>query len=147
MSVVIRLKRTGRRNRPCYRISVADSRSPRDGHVLENLGLYDPIAVNSEQQENLEVERARHWLRHGAKPSATVHALFKRNGVYEGDLERGKEKVRKRPGRKKVTATRTRKQAAKSARADAKVARQAERKAAKSAVRKAAAAADAATEE
>lgn len=146
MSVVIRLKRTGRRNRPCYRISVADSRSPRDGHVLENLGLYDPIAASAEQQNTLEVERARHWLRHGAKPSATVHALFKRNGVYEGDLERGKEKVRKRPGRKKVTATRTRKHAAKSARADAKVARQVERKVAKHAARKAASA-DAATEE
>ena len=44
MAVVIRMKRTGRRNRPCYRISVADSRCPRDGNVLENLGLYDPVS-------------------------------------------------------------------------------------------------------
>ena len=44
MAVVIRMKRSGRKNRPCYRISVADSRDPRDGRTLESLGLYDPIA-------------------------------------------------------------------------------------------------------
>lgn len=147
MAVVIRLKRTGRRNRPCYRISVADSRSPRDGRVLENLGLYDPIASAEERQHTLEVERARHWLQHGAKPSQTVHALFKKHGVYEGDLELGKEKPRKRPGRKTVTKTRTRKHAAKAARAEAKQARQAERKATKLAARKAAKAAAAEGEE
>ena len=138
MAVVIRLKRTGRRNRPCYRISVADSRSPRDGRVLEHLGIYDPISVSAERQHTLDVERARHWLQHGAKPSATVHALFKKHAVYEGDLELGKDKVRKRPGRKKATQTRARKHAAKAARADAKTARQTERKAAKHAARKAA---------
>ncbi len=143
MAVVIRLKRTGRRNRPCYRISVADSRFPRDGRVLENLGLYDPIAKDPERQHTLEVERARHWLRQGAKPSETVHALFKRHGVYEGDLELGKGKVRRRPGRKKATATRARKHAAKEARAQAKKARAAERKVAKRAAAKAAAAAEA----
>lgn len=141
MAVVIRLKRTGRRNRPCYRISVADSRSPRDGRVLDNLGLYDPIASGEERQHTLNVERARHWLEHGAKPSPTVHSLFKKHGVYEGDLELKGQEPNKRPGRKKATKTRARKQAAKAARAEAKDGRRAERKAAKSAAAKAAKAA------
>ncbi len=54
MTVVIRMKRTGRRNRPCYRISVADRRFPRDGRTLENLGLYDPISSNPEAQVTLK---------------------------------------------------------------------------------------------
>lgn len=142
MAVVIRLKRTGRRNRPCYRISVADSRSPRDGRVLESLGLYDPISKNEENQHTLNVERAQHWLRHGAKPSETVHSLFKKHGVYVDGLELGKTKVRRRPGRKAVTKTRTRKHAAKAARAEAKSSRRTERNVARAAVKKAAAAAE-----
>ena len=96
MSVVIRMKRTGRRNRPCYRISVADSRLPRDGRTLDTLGLYDPIASSEERQVNLDVERAKHWLARGAKPSDTVRSLFKRAGVYEGMEFKPK---RKRKGR------------------------------------------------
>ena len=59
MAVVIRMKRTGRRNRPCYRISVADSRWPRDGRFLESIGLYDPVAPSEENQVVVDVERAR----------------------------------------------------------------------------------------
>ena len=143
MAVVIRMKRTGRRNRPCYRISVADSRSPRDGRTLETLGLYDPVAENAEAQHTLKVERARYWLSQGAKPSATVHTLFKRHEVYEGELELKPQAPRKRPGRKKVTAKGTRRVTTKSARAEAKVARQAERIAARRAAKKAAEAASA----
>lgn len=140
MAVVIRLKRTGRRNRACYRISVADSRSPRDGRVLENLGLYDPVHPTKEQQSTLDVERARHWLEHGALPSETVRSLFKRHGVY---ADWGTPaKPRKRPGRKKVTAKRTARAAAKTARTEAKTARHAERVAAKRAAAKAEAAAE-----
>ena len=83
MSVVIRMKRTGRRNRPCYRISVADSRSPRDGRTLESLGLYDPVCKDDEKQTTLNVDRARHWLSNGAQPSETVRSIFKRMGVFE----------------------------------------------------------------
>lgn len=140
MAVVIRLTRTGRRNRPCYRINVADSRSPRDGRNLDTLGIYDPIATATESRHTVDVDRARRWLSQGAKPSPTVHTLFKAHGVYEGELELGKERVRKRPGRRKATATRKRKQAAKAARAQAKEARRAERKTAKLAASKAAAA-------
>lgn len=126
MAVVIRLKRTGRRNRPCYRISVADSRWPRDGRTLETLGLYDPLAKNPEMQRTLKVERARHWLGLGALPSETVHSIFRKMGVYEGDLAPRYVK-RDRSGRKKVTARRQRRQAEKAARASRKEARRNER--------------------
>ena len=82
MAVVIRMKRSGRKNRPCYKISVADSRSPRDGRVLESLGLYDPIASVAEARLSLDVERARHWIERGAQPSETVRSIFKRQGVF-----------------------------------------------------------------
>ena len=104
MAVVIRMKRTGRRNRPCYRITVADSRSPRDGKFIENLGLYDPVSPNTEAQVTLDVERAKHWLSQGATPSDTVRSILKKNGALEGLPE---PKRRKRTGRRKVTAKRT----------------------------------------
>jgi len=134
MSVVIRMKRTGRRNRPCYRISVADSQLPRDGKVLESLGLYDPICSTEENQLTLDVERARHWVTQGAKPSETVHSIFKRSGVYEG-LPAKKHK--KRTGRGTATATRRAKLAAKAERAGRKEARRTERIAARRAAAKA----------
>ena len=144
MAVVIRMKRTGRRNRPCYRISVADSRSPRDGRVLETLGLYDPVSPNAEKQVTLNVEKAQEWLRNGAKPSETVHSIFKRQGVYVDDLDRQKttSKVRPRPGRKKATAKSARRTAAKTMRTERKSARQTDRIAAKRAAAKAAEAAE-----
>ncbi|MDP6540158.1 MAG: 30S ribosomal protein S16 [Planctomycetota bacterium] len=134
MAVVIRLKRTGRRNRPCYRISVADRRSPRDGRTIDHLGLYDPIAGNPEAQVTLDVERARHWIGVGAQPSDTVRSIFTRLGVYEGAEPR---KPRKRSGRKQ-TAGSLRRKADKAARAERKTARRTERVAA----RRAAAAAE-----
>jgi small subunit ribosomal protein S16 len=138
MAVVIRMKRTGRRNRPCYRISVADSRFPRDGRTLETLGLYDPVSKDKEKQSTLDVERARHWVAAGALPSETVHSLFKRHGVFEG-LERPYQRP-DRSGRKKVTKKRVARATAKSERGERKSARQAERAAAKRAAAKGAAA-------
>lgn len=124
MSVVIRMKRTGRRNRPCYRISVADSRAPRDGKILENLGLYDPVCQTVEKQLTLDVERARHWVTQGALPSETVNSIFRKNGVYEGLPTK---KRRKRTGRGTATATRQAKDAAKAVRATRKESRRNER--------------------
>ncbi|HIF40488.1 MAG TPA: 30S ribosomal protein S16 [Planctomycetes bacterium] len=147
MAVVIRMKRTGRRNRPCYRISVADSRCPRDGNVLENLGLYDPVSPNPDAQHTVNVERARHWLSVGAKPSPTVRSLFKRHDVYEGDFELKPQTPRKRKGRNKATAKRTRKQATKAARAEAKNQRRSERVTVRRAAAKAAAAAESSDDE
>ena len=108
MAVVIRMKRSGRRNRPCYRITVADSRAPRDGRVLESLGLYDPIAPNKEAQVVLDVERAKHWIEHGAQPSETVRSILKRNGVFG---EPKPKTIRDRSGRKTKTKTKQRRKA------------------------------------
>ena len=136
MAVVIRMKRTGRKNAPCYRISVADSRNPRDGRTLETLGLYDPISPKEELRLRLDVERARHWIEKGALPSHTVHSIFTREKVYEGLPE---TTARTRAGRRKDTATSKRRQELKAARSEAKKARAAERTAAKRAAKKAAA--------
>ena len=134
MSVVIRMKRSGRRNRPCYRISVADSRKPRDGRTIESLGLYDPIAPRAEMQLQLDVERARHWVSVGAQPSETVASIFKRAGVTEP-----KPAVKRdRSGRKKATQTSAKRKAIKTARATAKVERRNARLAAAKAAKAAA---------
>ena len=147
MAVVIRMKRTGRRNAPCYRISVADSRFPRDGRTLETIGVYDPASPVVDLRAKLDVERAKHWISVGAKPSETVHSLFKTFGVY-GETPPAPKK-RSRPGRKKVTKSGQAHRAAKAARAERKDARRTERiqvrrEAAKAA--KAAAAAESAEE-
>jgi small subunit ribosomal protein S16 len=140
MAVVIRLKRTGRAKRPCFRISVADSRSPRDGRTLETLGVYDPVTPVADKQTTLNVERARHWIGAGALPSETVRSIFSRMGVFEGEFA-PKHTVRKRPGRKAATKTGARRAATKSARGEKKVARSNERSQTKRAAAKAAAAA------
>jgi small subunit ribosomal protein S16 len=76
MSVKIRLKRAGAKNHPVYRIVVADSRSPRDGKFIEELGTYWP----SKKGENfsIDVARADHWVSKGAKPSDTVYSFLKK---------------------------------------------------------------------
>ncbi len=117
MAVVIRMRRTGRRNRPCYRINVADSRSPRDGRFLETIGLYDPISPEEEKQITLNVERAKHWLSVGALPSFTVKSIFKNQGVFEGMAPKT---ARKRKGRGTATKTRAARIAAKADRATRK---------------------------
>ncbi len=144
MAVVIRMKRTGRKNRPCYRISVADSRSPRDGRTLETLGLYDPVSPSKDAQVRVDVDRARFWLTNGALPSETVRSLFKRSGVY---VDFGKAKVKRdRSGRKKATAKGDQRSKDQTMRAERKKTRQSTRAAERKAAA-AAAAAEAATEE
>jgi small subunit ribosomal protein S16 len=149
MAVVIRMKRTGRRNRPCYRISVADRSFPRDGRTLETLGVYDPASPKPELRLKLDVERARHWISVGAQPSDTVRSILKREGVYgdEAPAISSVPKTRKRTGRGKTTAKRTRRLADQGKRAEAKSARLAVRVEAKKAVALAAAAAKAAEAE
>ena len=75
MSVRIRLKRFGTKKRPFYRIVVVDSRSPRDGRVLEEVGLYHPIE-QKEKQISISTDRVKEWLTRGATPSATVKRLL-----------------------------------------------------------------------
>jgi len=79
--VKLRLKRMGRRHRPFYRISAMDTRCPRDGRVLEELGYYDPIAEDVEKQLNLKEDRVRYWIEQGARASDTVRQLLKKKGI------------------------------------------------------------------
>ncbi len=74
MSVKIRLRRTGKRNAACHRIVVADSRCPRDGRFIENIGFYDPRHKN----EKIDLQRVDYWLPRGAQPSETVSAIINR---------------------------------------------------------------------
>jgi len=74
--VRIRLKRIGAKNHPVFRIVVADSRSPRDGKFVEELGTYHPS--KGSENVSLDLERARYWLSKGAQPSSTVASFIKR---------------------------------------------------------------------
>ena len=76
MAVRIRLKRTGAKNQPVYRVVVADSRSPRDGKFIEELGTYHP-SVKGENY-TLNLERARYWIGVGAQPSDTVASMIRK---------------------------------------------------------------------
>lgn len=75
------MKRFGRRHRSFFRINAIDSRRPRDGRVIEELGWYDPNAKEPENQVSLKRERIEHWLDVGAQPSDTVRQLLEKNGI------------------------------------------------------------------
>jgi small subunit ribosomal protein S16 len=75
--VVIRLTRAGAKKRPFFHIVVTDRRKRRDGGYIERLGYFNPIAVGQETRLHFNTERARYWLRQGAKPSERVAALIK----------------------------------------------------------------------
>ncbi|MDD2503396.1 MAG: 30S ribosomal protein S16 [Clostridia bacterium] len=77
--VKIRLKRIGAKKRPFYRLVVADSRYPRNGRFLEEIGTYNPNTNPSEVK--IDAEKAKDWLSKGAQPTDTVRALLKKNGV------------------------------------------------------------------
>lgn len=81
MAVKLRLKRMGAKKKPFYRVVAADSRSPRDGRFIENVGTYNPITEPAEVKIDEEV--AMKWLRDGAIPTDTVRDLLKRQGILE----------------------------------------------------------------
>src|SRR5215203_5350021 len=81
MAVKLRLKRMGRANAAFYRLNAIDSRSPRDGRVIEELGYYDPRNKDQSKQFVAKLDRCRHWLDVGATPSGTVSSLLKKQGV------------------------------------------------------------------
>jgi small subunit ribosomal protein S16 len=85
MAVRLRLRRTGRKKAPMFRIVVADSRSPRDGKFLEIIGQYAPR--QGENALNLRTERVNYWLDQGALPSDTVRSLLRRAGVLKARHE------------------------------------------------------------
>ena len=79
MAVKIRLRRMGAKKAPFYRIVVADSRYPRDGRLIEELGYYDPTKEPSVLK--VDDEKAKSWIANGAQPTDTVKALLKKNGT------------------------------------------------------------------
>ncbi len=76
MSVKIRLTRTGARNDACYRVVAIDSRTRRDGTVLETLGWYDP--KKQDDSSNLKLDRVQHWVNNGAEVSDTVRSIIRK---------------------------------------------------------------------
>lgn len=81
MAVKIRLKRIGAKKAPFYRIVVADSRSPRDGRFIEEIGTYNPVSKPAEVK--IDEESVLNWLKNGAKPSDTVRNLLSKQGIME----------------------------------------------------------------
>lgn len=81
--VKIRLRRTGKKKQPSYRVVVVDSRSPRDGRFIEIIGHYNP--VQQPKVLNIKGDRARYWLGVGAQPSETVKHLFKQVNILDSD--------------------------------------------------------------
>ena len=79
MAVKIRFKRMGAKKNPFYRIVVADSRSPRDGRFIEELGYYNPM----NKELKLDNDKAVEWVKKGAQPTDTVRALLKKNGAIQ----------------------------------------------------------------
>ena len=79
--VKIRLMRLGKKKQPYFRVVVADSRSPRDGRIIENIGKYHPRAHPSVIE--IDDERAMHWLQNGAQPSDPVKVLLQKTGIWE----------------------------------------------------------------
>ena len=79
MAVKIRLRRMGAKRAPFYRVVVADSRYPRDGRFIEEIGTYDP--TKDPAVVNIDAEKAKKWISNGAQPTDNVKALLKKNGV------------------------------------------------------------------
>ena len=79
MAVKIRLRRMGAKKNPFYRIVVADSRYPRDGRFIEEIGTYDP--VKNPSAVKIDAEKAKAWIQNGAQPTDTVKVLLKKEGI------------------------------------------------------------------
>ena len=94
MAVKLRLKRMGSKKRPFYRVVAADSRSPRDGRFIEEVGYYNPITEPAEVK--IDEEKALKWLKDGAIPTDTVRDLFSKNGImkkfHESKMTKKEEK-------------------------------------------------------
>ncbi|MBR6632781.1 MAG: 30S ribosomal protein S16 [Clostridia bacterium] len=81
MAVKIRLRRMGAKKAPFYRVVVADSRSPRDGRFIEEIGYYNPMTNPAEI--NIDVEAAKKWIANGAQPTETAKSLLKKSGAID----------------------------------------------------------------
>ena len=81
MAVKMRLRRMGAKKAPCYRIVVADSRYPRDGRFIEEIGFYNPMTEPAEV--TIDADKAKKWIGNGAQPTDTVRDLLKKTGVLD----------------------------------------------------------------
>ena len=79
--VKIRLTRMGQKKAASYRVVVADSRYPRDGRFIDEIGYYNPMTNPAEVK--IDAEKAQTWLKNGAQPTETVKSLFKKNGIID----------------------------------------------------------------
>ena len=98
MAVKLRLKRMGRSHGAFFRLNAIDSRAPRDGRVIEELGYYDPRNKDQAKQFVAKMDRCRYWLDTGAVPSETVSSLLKKSGLEHKQLKLPK------PGKPKPAA-------------------------------------------
>ena len=87
MAVRIRMKKLGRRHRPFFRTCATDSRAPRDGRVLEELGTYDPMLADTDARVTMNNERVDYWLSVGAQPSENVQTFIKKYGTDGTHIE------------------------------------------------------------
>ena len=81
MAVKIRLRRMGAKGAPYYRVVVAESRYPRDGRFIEEIGSYDPM--KEPEEIKIDNEKAQQWIKNGAQPTDTVKALLKKSGAVK----------------------------------------------------------------
>jgi small subunit ribosomal protein S16 len=95
MAVKIRMTRIGRRHRPFFRINAIDSRTPRDGRIIEKLGQYDPIEKDVTKQIILDKERIEYWLSKGAIPSDSISEILLRHGIKHKYAEEKAAKMKR----------------------------------------------------
>ena len=81
MAVKMRLRRMGMKKAPFYRVIVADSRSPRDGRFIEEIGYYNPLTEPAEIK--IDADKAKKWIANGAQPTETVKSLLKKSGIVD----------------------------------------------------------------
>jgi small subunit ribosomal protein S16 len=102
MSVVIRMKKMGRKNRHYFRICATDPRNPRDGRIIEAVGTYDPHIADTDARVTFDAERLQYWLGVGAKPSEKVAVLIRKYGPSGSHLDAQKAAQEKRAGPKQI---------------------------------------------
>ena len=106
MPLVIRLSRTGRTNRPQFRVGVYDVRTRRDGPPVEALGWYDPKTTNAEKQFEVKAERVAHWFEKGASVSDTVRSFLQRKGIAVPKRKTTRDRLAKDAPRRERAAQR-----------------------------------------
>jgi small subunit ribosomal protein S16 len=123
MAVKLRMTRMGKRHQPFYRINAVDVRTPRDGRIIEKLGLYHPIEKDPARQVILNRERIEYWLSRGAIPSDTVSEILLRSGIkhkYAVQRAARRTKARTAARKKGVAFTKAERLAAQKAAEEAK---------------------------